>query len=594
MNSLPFMPSNIPKKQKTISSFAGINLNISKNNNELSESTNMSSKDYPCLSVREKRCKKTDTKTDITYISSKNEIFYTGYKENNPDVHSITYGEKTVELPESEEHKGKERICAHLSDSLLVMPDKIVYTPSENKAEKIPYTKYQDDKTAFKKAEEDCKSNMMINFPTYIGSLTSTGIVSNTYTPNDFTSYLMTFENLKAGDMVHISFNLQPNADYYDSKYYSYIAKMKNGVDVKIKSVQTKTHNIASGSITEITGLEFGENVIDREGYTTVVIYSLTIDRKMPDLDFLCALNNRAWGVKDNNIRCSRLGDCGCWDDFSADAFGTLPSACFSTDVDTGGEFTAITPFGGTILAFKENCIHKIYGTEPANFTLSTLDCNGVAKGAHKTIAMINGVLYYMGIDGIYAYDGSRPTLISQKTDIRKASVLGAGTDGTNYYLSAKCDNRFILYVYYPKTNTWHTEEIGENKGQFFFFENKLHTVCKGKIYTISDNAGKEDIKWSFALDFDEDTFGTKGYGRLLVRYNLAKDAHFKVTTVCDGNFQKKSVDIRWNRATEGTSVLNLPIIKCNKLKVIFEGKGDFTLMEICREYFLASEFLNT
>ncbi len=594
MNSLPYMTSNISKKQKTISSFSGINLNLSKNNNELIESINMSAKDYPCLSVREKRNKLSETKTDVTCINSKNEIYYTGYKEASPDIHSITYGEKTLELPEDEEHKGKERTCAHLSDSLLVMPDKIVYTPSENKAEKIPYTKYQDNNTAFKKAEEDCKSNMMINFPTYIGNLTCTGIVSNTYSPNDYTSYLMTFENLKAGDMVHITFNLQPGSDYYDSKYYAYIAKMKKGVDVKIKSVKKTSHKLASGTVSEITGLEFGENVIDREGYTTVVIYSLTIERKMPDIDYMCTLNNRVWGVKGNNIRCSRLGDCGCWDDFSSDAFGTLPSACFSTDVDTGGDFTAITPFGGTILAFKENCIHKIYGTEPANFTLSTLDCNGVAKGAHKTIAMINGVLYYMGIDGIYAYDGSRPTLISQKTDVGKLKVLGAGTDGTNYYLSVIKDNLHFLYVYYPKTNIWHTEAIGENKGQFFFFENKLHALCKAEIYTISDNEGKEDIKWKFSLDFDEDTFSTKGYGRLLVRYNLGKDAHFTVTTVCDGNFQKKSVDVRWNKATEGTSVLNLPIIKCNKLKVIFEGKGDFTLMEMCREYFIANEFLNT
>lgn len=594
MNSLPYMPSNISKKQKTISSFAGINLNISKNNNELSESTNMSAKDYPCLSVREKRCKKTDTKTDITCISSKNEIFYTGYKENNPDVHSITYGEKTLKLSEEEKHKGAERSCAHLADSLLIMPDKLVYSPSENKAEKIPYYKFQDIVSSKEKASEELGTSSISNFPTYIGKVTKNGIISHSHQYRSYISYLMTFENLKANDIVNISFNLLPQVDTHDSAFYAYINKMKKGMDFKIKSVTTTSYTTAKGEVSAITGIDFGENVLDTGGYNDIIIYSVTIERKMPDIDFVCALNNRVWGVKGNSIRCSRLGDCGCWDDFSADAFGTLPSACFSTEVDTGGDFTAITPFGGTILAFKENCIHKIYGTEPANFTLSTLDCNGVAKGAHKTIAMINGVLYYMGIDGIYAYDGSRPALISQKTDIHKWKVLGAGTDGVNYYLSAKCDNRFILYVYYPKTNIWHTEEIGENKGQFFFFENKLHAMCKGEIYTISDSAGKEDIKWSFALDFDEDTFGTKGYGRLLVRYNLAKDAHFKVTTVCDGNFQKKSVDIRWNRATEGTSVLNLPIIKCNKLKVIFEGKGDFTLIEICREYFLASEFLNT
>ncbi len=594
MNSLPYMTSNIPKKQKTISSFSGINLNMSKKNNELIESINMSAKDFPCLSVREKRNKKSDTKTDVTFIGSKNDIYYTGYSETAPDTHSITYGEKTLELSEDEVHKGKERTCAHLTDSLLIMPDKIVYTPSMNTAEKISYSKYQDNNTAFKKTEEQCKPNLMINFPTYIGRLTNTGIVSNTYTPNEFTSYLMTFENLKAGDTVRLTFNLQPDTDYHDSKYYSYIEKMKQGVDAKIKSVKYTSHKIASGTISEITGIEFGENVIDTGGYSSIAIYTLTIERKMPDIDYMCTLNNRVWGVKGNNIRCSRLGDLRCWDDFSSDAFGTLPSACFSTDVDTGGEFTAITPFGGTILAFKEKCIHKIYGTEPANFTLSTLDCNGVARGAHKTIAMINGVLYYMGIDGIYAYDGSRPSLISQKTDILKLKVLGAGTDGVNYYLSVLKNNQYFLYVYYPKTNIWHTEEIGENKGQFFFLENKLHTVCKSDIYTISDSTGEEEIKWSFALDFDEDTFSTKGYGRLLIRYNLGEDAHFTVTTVCDGNYQRESVDVRWNKATEGTSVLNLPIIKCNKLKVIFEGIGDFTLMDICREYFLANEFLNT
>ena len=71
MNTLPYMQSNISKKQKTISSFSGINLTLSKSNNELSESVNRSAKDFPCLSVREKRSIKSDTKTDVTFIGSK-------------------------------------------------------------------------------------------------------------------------------------------------------------------------------------------------------------------------------------------------------------------------------------------------------------------------------------------------------------------------------------------------------------------------------------------------------------------------------------------------------------------------------------------
>ena len=43
-----------------------------------------------------------------------------------------------------------------------------------------------------------------------------------------------------------------------------------------------------------------------------------------------------------------------------------------------------------------------------------------------------------------------------------------------------------------------------------------------------------------------------------------------------------------------GICIIPLPIAKCNRTKITFEGMGNFTLKEICREYFEGCEFLNT
>ena len=41
----------------------------------------------------------------------------------------------------------------------------------------------------------------------------------------------------------------------------------------------------------------------------------------------------------------------------------------------------------GYALFFKENTLHKLYGSKPSDFQLSSLRCRGVAKGAARTSA---------------------------------------------------------------------------------------------------------------------------------------------------------------------------------------------------------------
>lgn len=67
----------------------------------------------------------------------------------------------------------------------------------------------------------------------------------------------------------------------------------------------------------------------------------------------------------------------------------------------------------GYVLFFKENTIHKIYGSRPADYQVVSTQCRGVAKGASRSLSVINETLYYLSTEGVMAWDGSLPVNIS-------------------------------------------------------------------------------------------------------------------------------------------------------------------------------------
>mgnify|MGYP007005783450 FL=1 len=81
------------------------------------------------------------------------------------------------------------------------------------------------------------------------------------------------------------------------------------------------------------------------------------------------------------------------------------------------GKFTGIATRGDSVIFFKENYALKIYGTKPSNFTLAEYNVPGVAIGSEKSLVNINSTLFYLGHNGVYAYQsGSLPALISEES----------------------------------------------------------------------------------------------------------------------------------------------------------------------------------
>ena len=126
-----------------------------------------------------------------------------------------------------------------------------------------------------------------------------------------------------------------------------------------------------------VTGL------LDTTVNQTVAEGAVTVKRSVPDMDFVIESGNRLWGCKYgyvdgktvNEIYASKLGDFKNWNCFMGISTDSYAASC-----GTDGQWTGAITHLGYPLFFKENCLHKVYGTFPSNFQIQTTTCRGVQK----------------------------------------------------------------------------------------------------------------------------------------------------------------------------------------------------------------------
>ena len=144
---------------------------------------------------------------------------------------------------------------------------------------------------------------------------------------------------------------------------------------------------------------------------------SITLERRVPDLDFVTEQGNRVWGCskKENTIYACRLGDPTNWYSYRG-----IAADSYAVSVGSDGTFTGAASCMGYVLFFKENCIHKLYGSKPSDYQLSSVRCRGVAANAAHSLCVLNETLYYLSPGGVMAWDGSLPGKVSGALDTGK------------------------------------------------------------------------------------------------------------------------------------------------------------------------------
>ena len=318
----------------------------------------------------------------------------------------------------------------------------------------------------------------------------------------------------------------------------------------------------------------------------------ITIKRSMPNMDFIIESENRLWGCRYgianngevvNEIYASKLGDFKNWNCFSG-----ISTDSYAATVGTDGQFTGAVTHMGYPIFFKENYMHKVYGNYPANYQIQTTQCRGVQKGCHRSLAVVNEVLYYKARNGICAYDGSLPQEISSVLgDVAYSEAVGV-SHGNKYYISMHNDtaNEWSLFVCDTAKGLWHKED-------------NLRAVdfcsCGGQLYFIDYN-DPQKIKTMFGGENDTEYYewmmetgiiGTdspdkKYISKLNIRMfiDIGSRAFFYIQYDSSGDWEFL---FRMDGSTFRSFTIPIRPKRCDHMKLRIEGNGDFKIYSISK-----------
>jgi len=342
--------------------------------------------------------------------------------------------------------------------------------------------------------------------------------------------------------------------------------------------------------------------IIDAE---TTQSAPITVSRKMPDLDFICENENRLWGCRYgkqpadsgdvvNEIYACKLGDFKNWNSFMGTSTDSYVASC-----GTDGQFTGAITHLGYPCFFKENYLHKVYGNYPSNFQIQATALKGVQKGCDKSLAIVNGTLYYKSRLGVCSYDGSLPTEIDAELgEYIYDSAIGCAHDN-KYYLSMHRTGT---------TGTWDFLCYDQKKRQWYRIDDRhmLHmcSVDDELYYVDSTHAAIRTEFGSGTKDSDKvewmaetgiignDSPNHKFVSRLNIRLALEVGGHVSISAEYDslGGWERITT-FRGNSLR--TYSLTIKPRRCDHFRLKFEGEGDVKIFSITKAIEQESDYGN-
>lgn len=386
----------------------------------------------------------------------------------------------------------------------------------------------------------------------------------------------------------------------------SYVKLEAAGIDQAFKA----------GDGVQISGAEeeaaelMGSHVIWAKGNGYLVIIgmlgrstdaALTIERKMPNMDFVIESGNRLWGCRYgvarngeivNEIYASKLGDFKNWNCFQGVSTDSWVGNCGSD-----GQWTGAANYLGYPVFFKQDHIHMVYGSLPSQYSIKDTVARGVQKGCGESLAMVNEVLIYKSRSGICAYDGSLPQQIGSALGKERYVDAIAGSLGDKYYISMVNEQTGepVVMVYDMGKNIWHKEDSLRSRGW-----------CRARndMYCIDDSTGnilcvtgqgepdEEPVKWEVItgeLGLKQNSgFATvampeeKYIAKLQIRLSMEPGAEFRVEIQYDG-------EKGWHRVAQmrggNLRSFTLPIRprRCDWMRLRLSGTGMVRLYSLIR-----------
>ena len=228
---------------------------------------------------------------------------------------------------------------------------------------------------------------------------------------------------------------------------------------------------------------------------------SVTIQRKVPKMDYVCEAQNRLWGCRYGNdgagnvneIYCCALGDFKNWSQYLGLSTDSWRASCGSD-----GAWTGCVNYMGSPVFFKENRIHPVSISSIGAHQVGDLPARGVQEGSHRSLAVVNETLYYKSRSGVMAWQGGMPVDVGAALGNVPYYEATAGVFGSRYFVSMKtATNVWNLFVYDVKAGLWMREDNLHAEG-FTAYGDELYARVGNSVVLLNGTSGTPEAKVSW------------------------------------------------------------------------------------------------
>lgn len=331
------------------------------------------------------------------------------------------------------------------------------------------------------------------------------------------------------------------------------------------------------------------------------------VERTCPEMDFVVEKDNRLWGCSsaDHEIYCCKLGDPTNWR-----AYQGVATDSYAVTVGTPGPFTGAAVSGSAVIFFKENCLHRVYGTQPSNFTVYVDNLRGVQQGCHKSAVRVNEYLYYKSVFDVCVYADSEVSGISAALGTESYKNAVAGVCGSRLYLSMEDqEGAWQLLVYDTAAGVW-TREDGTHALGFascltetFMLraDGELYALLPGEYnkdffmvgsdYTVyAQEETDEEVSWELRTgEILRELPDHKYIGKIQLYLELDPGARAEVALRRDGGAWEKVQELSGGDQRRCT----LPIYprRCDRMEIRLTGVGHARLVNWSKYVGYGSEY---
>ncbi len=258
-----------------------------------------------------------------------------------------------------------------------------------------------------------------------------------------------------------------------------------------------------------------------------------------PDLKMAVVQDSRLFGVDDARIYASGANDYANWDLDTATDYSSAHAWCSPTQADSraDGSFTAITSYGGHIVAFKEDFAHELYNNKNPFYLQELFGFGAIDR---RTVHEVSGKLLFVSRDGVISYGGGTPQKLDAPLCIDEYTDAVCGEHQGVYYLSVQDEDGYVTtYTYNSQNGAWSiidTDNVMPDA--YCSVGGKLYMAYDGDIMVLDADAYGE-----WFLDTDIKTGGTldvKSLTRALILVSMASDSIFNVSLLAeDGSTER-------------------------------------------------------